>query len=81
MATDLQDNAQYRLFKELIGESKTVTIASVAMIACLLAVLLSGLAVYSATTAKAKVDYELEATRTELTESKNRTALYIIYVR
>lgn len=38
-------------------------------------------AVDAANEANAKVDYELQASRDELTESKNRTTLYISYVQ
>jgi hypothetical protein len=81
MATELQDNSRYRLWKEFIDESKAVTIASVSLIACLLSLLIAGLSVYSATTAKAKVDYELPRMQAEIDQSVKRTDLYIVYMQ
>ena len=81
MATDLQDNAKYRLWKEFIGESKAVTIASVALIACVLAVLIAGLSMYNSTASNAKVNYELPKMQAEIDQSEKRTELYIVYVQ
>jgi len=83
MATELQadENRLYRLFKQFSGESKAVTIASVALITALLCLLIAWSALNSATHAKAMVEYELQASREELTESKNRTSLYIVYMQ
>jgi len=83
MATELQadENRYHRLFKQFSSESKAVTIASVALIAALLCLLMAWSALNSATHAKAMVEYELQASREELTESKNRTSLYIVYMQ
>jgi len=83
MATELQaeENRIHRLFKQFSSESKAVIIASVALIAALLCLLMSWLALMTAMNADAKVDYELQASREELTESKNRTTLYIVYMQ
>jgi len=83
MATELQaeENRLHRLFKQFSSESQAVTIASVALIASLLCLLIAWSALNSATHAKAKVEYELQASRDELTEAKNRTTLYIVYVQ
>jgi len=81
MATDLQDNTRYRLFKELVDESKAVTIASVSLIACVLALLIAGLSMYNSTAASAKVDYELPKMQDEIDQSVNRTELYIVYIQ
>lgn len=53
MATDLQDNAKYRLWKEFIGESKAVTIASVSLIVAVLSLLMAWMATYDAIHARA----------------------------
>jgi len=83
MATELQadENRYHRLFKQFSSESKAVTIASVALIAALLCLLIAWSALNSATHAKAMVEYELQASRNELIETKNRTSLYIVYVQ
>jgi len=82
MVSDLQAdaNARYRLFKEFFIESKAVTIASVALITALLCLLIAWSALNSATHAKAMVEYELQATRSELTALKNEVRLSELYV-
>jgi len=77
----VEENRFYRLFQKFSQESRLVVLVSVCMIATLVAVLTSVLAINSATHAKAMVEYELQATRDELTEAKNRTTLYIVYVQ
>jgi len=82
MATELQadENRLYRLFKQFSGESKAVTIASVALITALLCLLIAWSALNSATHAKAMVEYELGATRAEMTALKNEVRLSELYV-
>jgi len=82
MATELQadENRYHRLFKQFSSESKAVTIASVALIAALLCLLMAWSALNSATHAKAMVEYELQATRNELTALKNEVRLSELYV-
>ena len=83
MATELQvdENRYHRLFKQFSSESKAVTIASVALIAALLCLLMAWSALNSATHAKAMVEYELQETRDELTATKNLMTLHNIYLQ
>ncbi len=83
MAEDLQaeNNRFHRLFRQFSSESKAVSIATVALVVAALSLLMAWMAVYDAIHAKIQVETELEATRAELTESKNRTTLYITYVQ
>ncbi len=61
MVKDLQDNAQYRLFRELIGESKAVTIASVALIVAALSLLMAWMAVHDSIHVKIQQQVVLES--------------------
>jgi len=72
---------KYRYLDKLNYIPKFIIISACCGFLAGMAVILSVLAMYNSTSAKAKVDYELEATRAELTESKNRTTLYIVYVQ
>jgi len=81
MVTDLQDNSQWRIWKEFIGESKAVTIASVALISSALGLLIAGLSMYNSTAASAKVDYEFPKMQDEIDQTRIRNDLYSIYMQ
>jgi len=76
--TDLQSttNLLNRVLAKIKLESKTSAIAKLAVIVAVIGLIISSLISVSAwsdaKTAKAKVDYELEATRTEITVLKIR---------
>ncbi len=74
-------NLLQRVIAAIREESKAVTIAQVSMVISAIFAVLCVLALAAALSANAKVDYELQATRDELIESKNRTTLYIVYVQ
>ncbi len=72
---------KYRYLDQLSYVPKFIIISACCSFLAGTALIFSVLAMYNSTSANAKVDYELEATRAELTESKNRTTLYIAYIQ
>lgn len=56
MVSELQDNTRYRLFEKFSTESKAITIAAVALIVSVLALLMSWMAVYDAIQAKSTIE-------------------------
>lgn len=76
-----QRNEKYRYLDQLGYVPRFIIISACCGFVAFVAMVLSVLAMYNSTDANAKVDYELEATRAELTEAKNRTTLYIVYVQ
>ena len=74
-------NEKYRYLDQLSYVPKFIIISACAGFLAGVALILSVLAMYNATSANAKVDYELAATRKELLVSQNRTTLYISYVQ
>jgi len=80
--TDLQvdDNRFHRLFEKFSSESKALTIASVALIVTVLALLMAFMALDAAKDAKIQVEYELAATRQELLILKNHMTLTNVYL-
>lgn len=80
--TDLQveDNRLHRLFKQFSSESRAVSIATIALIITVLALLMSFMALDAATNAKIQVEYELQATREELFILKNQLRLTDVYL-
>ena len=72
---------KYQYLDKLSYVPKFIIISACCGFVAGVALILSVLALYNSTDANAKVDYELAATRAELTESKNRTTLYIVYVQ
>jgi len=72
---------KYRYLEKLNYVPKLIIISACSVFLAGVALILSVLSMYNSTAANAKVDYELTATRAELTESKNRTSLYIVYVQ
>jgi len=81
--TDLQvdDNRFHRLFLKFSSESKALTIASVALIVTVLALLMAFMALDAAKHAKIQVEYELTATRQELVVLKNQMRLTDVYLQ
>ncbi len=72
---------KYRYLDKLNYVPKFIIISACCGFIAGVALILSVLAMYNATDANAKVDYELSATRKELLVSQNRTTLYIVYVQ
>lgn len=83
MVSDLQaeDNRFHRLFEKFSTESKALTIAFVALIVTVLALLMSFMALNAAKDAKIQVEYELTATRQELLILKNQLRLTDVYLQ
>lgn len=85
--TDLR--AETNLLKQAIDTIKTGAASLthsklaviIAVLGLLLTSLLSALAVYSSASAKAMVEYELEATRQEIVLMKNEVRLLEVYVQ
>ena len=80
---DLQadSNKLHRLFHKFSNESRAISISTVALIVSLLALLMAYMAVHSSNVALAKIDYELQATRSEITELKGQLALTDVYLQ
>lgn len=81
--TDFQSatNLLNRVLDKIKLESRSLETAKLAVIISILFAALTLVGIGIAFKTNAKVDYELQATRDELTESKNRTSLYIVYVQ
>lgn len=81
--TDLQadNNRLHRLFEKFSAESKALTIASVALIVTVLALLMAFMALDAAKDAKIQVEYELAATRQEIVVLKNQMRLTDVYLQ
>jgi len=73
MVQDLQaeDNRLHRLFEKFSSEARTISIASVALIISVLSLLMAWMAVYDASNAVAKVNYELQETQRLLLKSED----------
>ena len=60
------ENQRYRLFRQFSVESRAVVIASVALIAAILALLMSWIAMYDSISARAKVELHKEMQNAQL---------------
>ena len=69
-------NQTYRLFERFSQQSNAIVIASISLLAAVLSALLAALAIFSATSAGSKVDYELEASREEVRNLHRSTELW-----
>ena len=81
MATELQDNSRYRLFKELVDESKAVTIASVALIVSVLSLLMAFMALNDAKHAKIQVDLSITTMQKDIERLNDQNEVTQIYLR
>ena len=72
---------KYRYLDKLSYVPKFIIISACCGFIAGVALILSVLAMYNSTDAKAMVQYELAGTRKELLVSQNRTTLYIVYVQ
>ena len=72
---------KYKYLDQLHYVPKFIIISACCGFIAGVALILSVLGLFSSTGASAKVDYELQATRAELTATKNKTELYIVFVQ
>lgn len=81
--TDLnpERSEKYKYLDKLNYVPKFIIISACCVFLTAVCLLVSVLSLYNSTNANAKVDYELQATRAEVTVMKNTVELQIVYLQ